>query len=128
MIAADTSLWIAYLQGSGGEDVNILDEALRNREVMMVPVVLTELLSSPRLTAEVQQILLELPLIEIEPGFWQRAGELRAKVLAKGRKARLGDALIAQSCIDRGIALLSRDREFQALADASNLNTAISPR
>ncbi len=128
MIAADTSLWIAYLQGSGGEDVNLFDEALRNREVMMVPAVLTELLSSPRLTAEVQQILLELPLIETEPGFWQRAGELRAKVLAKGRKARLGDAFIAQSCIDRGIALLSRDRAFQSLADASNLNTAISPR
>ena len=36
------------------------------------------------------------------------AGELRAKVLAKRRKARLGDALIAQSCIDRGIPLLTR--------------------
>jgi putative intracellular protease/amidase len=43
---------------------------------------------------------------------------LRAKVLAKRRKARLGDALIAQSCIDRGIPLLTRDRDFRAFTEA----------
>jgi predicted nucleic acid-binding protein len=46
---------------------------------------------------------------------------LRAKVLAKRRKARLGDALIAQSCIDRGISLLTRDRDFRAFAEAAGL-------
>jgi len=30
-------------------------------------------------------------------GYWQRAGLLRAKVLALGRKVRRGDALIAQT-------------------------------
>jgi hypothetical protein len=73
----------------------------------------------------VSRSLAELPLIEVEPGFWQRAGELRAKVLAKRRKARLGDALIAQSCIDRGISLLTRDRDFRAFADAAGLSLVI---
>jgi predicted nucleic acid-binding protein len=50
---------------------------------------------------------------------------LRAKVLAKRRKARLGDALIAQCCIDRGIPLLTRDRDFRAFADAARLHLLI---
>ena len=62
---------------------------------------------------------------DIEPGYWQRAFELRAKVLAKRRKARLGDALIAQSCMDRGIPLLTRDRDFHAFAEAAGLDLVI---
>jgi predicted nucleic acid-binding protein len=46
-------------------------------------------------------------------------------VLAKRRKARLGDALIAQSCIDHGIPLLTRDRDFRAFAAAAGLDLAI---
>ena len=56
--------------------------------------------------AEVSQSLLELPLIEVSPGYWQRAGELRAKVLAKRRKARLGDALIARAASIAGFLSL----------------------
>ncbi len=122
MIAADTSSWIAFLEGSGGEDVRLLDRALDDRQVVMVPVVLTELLSDPSLPSAVAKTISELPLIEVAPGYWQRAGALRAKVLAKRRRARLGDALIAQSCIDQGISLITRDRDFRAFAVAANLN------
>lgn len=127
MIAADTSTWIAFLQGDGGEDAELLDRALQDRQVLMAPVVLTELLSDPKLPAGVSKTLSDLPLIEIRPGYWRRAGALRAKVLAKRRKARLGDALIAQSCIDRGIPLLTRDRDFQAFAEAAGLELAMGP-
>jgi len=119
VIAVDASTWIAFFQGDRGEDAEQLDRALRDRQVLMAPAVLTEMLSDPKLSAQVSQALEELPLIEITPGYWQRAGALRAKVLAKRRKARLGDALIAQSCIDRGIPLLTRDRDFRAFADAA---------
>src|SRR5574340_767568 len=114
MIAAGTSTWVAYLEGSTGRDVHLLDKALGDRQVLMVPVVLTELLSDSRLPARVSKALTEIPLIEIRSGYWERAGALRAMVLAKRRKARLGDALIAQSCIDRGVSLITRDRDFQA--------------
>ncbi len=125
MIAADTSTWIAFLQGDGGEDTDLLDRALRDRQVLMPPAVLTEVLSDPKLPAEVARSLSDLPLIEVEPGYWERAGALRAKVLAKRRKGRLGDALIAQSCIDRGIPLITRDRDFRAFADAAGLDAVI---
>jgi predicted nucleic acid-binding protein len=74
----------------------------------MVPVVLTELLSDPRLPSEVAETLI-----------------LRAKAIAKRRKARLGDALIAQTCIDRGIPLLTRGRDFRAFADAAGLDLVL---
>jgi len=125
MIAVDTSTWIAFLEGDGGEDADLLDKALADGQVLMAPAVLTELLSDPKLSAEVSQTISELPLIEVAPGYWQRAGELRAKVLAKRRKARLGDALIAQTCIDRGIPLLTRDRDFRAFAESAGLDFVI---
>jgi predicted nucleic acid-binding protein len=121
MIAADTSTWVAFLQSDAGRDTLALDKALEDRQVVMVPLVLTELLSDPKLPAGVAQTLSEVPLVEIGPRYWQRAGLLRAKVLAKGRKARLGDALIAQCCIDSGIPLLTRDRNFRAFAQAAGL-------
>jgi hypothetical protein len=83
------------------------------------------MLSDPKLPSGVAQTLSELPLIEVTPGYWQRAGELRAKVLAKRRKARLGDALIAQSCIDHATPLITRDRDFRAFADAAGLDLVI---
>jgi predicted nucleic acid-binding protein len=120
MIAADTSTWIAFLEGEQGEDAQLLDKALADRQVLMIPAVLTELLSDPELPSEVAETLAEVPMIDIEAGYWQRAGALRAKVSLKRRKARLGDALIAQSCVDRGIPLLTRDKDFRAfLGDAS---------
>jgi len=123
--AADTSSWIAFLEGSTGEDVRLLDRALEDRQVVMVPVVLTELLSDASLPSHVVKAISDLPLLEVTSGYWRRAGALRAKVLAKRRKARLGDALIAQSCIDQSIPLITRDRDFRAFAMAAKLNLAL---
>ena len=46
-------------------------------------------------------------------------------MLAKRRKARFGDALIAQTCIDRGISLITRDRDFRAFAEAAGFGFMI---
>src|SRR5258708_15757940 len=125
MIAADTSTWIAFLEGEPGEDAQLLDKALADRQVVMIPVVLTELLSDPGLPSAVAETLTEIPMIEIEAGYWQRAGALRAKVLSSRRRARLGDALIAQSCVDREIPLLTRDKDFRAFLDAARLSLVL---
>lgn len=121
MIAADTSTWIAFLKGGAGEDVTLLDKALEDRQVVMVPAVLTELLSDTALSSEVIETLSDIPLVEIVSGYWQRAGRLRATVLAIGRRARLGDALIAQTCVDGGISLITRDRDFRAFIEGAGL-------
>jgi predicted nucleic acid-binding protein len=127
MIAADTSTWVAFLQGSAGKDVELLDRALQDKQLLMVPVVLTELLSDPSLPSDVAKTLAEVPRIENESEYWQNAGLLRARVLSRRRKARLGDALIAQSCLDREVALLTRDRDFRVFAKATGLGLVVLP-
>jgi len=122
VIAADTSTWVAFLQGNPGRDTQWLDRALGDRLVVMPPAVLTEILSDPQLDRDAASSLRDLPLIGITDGYWQRAGELRARVLARRKKARLGDALIAQSCLDAGISLLTRDRDFLAFAETAGLD------
>ena len=127
MIAADTSTWIAFFAGADGDDTEMLQHALRDRRVLMAPVVLTEILSDPQLPSDVAQMLSALPRIEIRPGYWQRAGALRAQVLSRHRQARLGDALIAQSCMDGDVPLLTRDRDFRAFAEAAGLDLLAGP-
>lgn len=126
MIAADTSTWIAFLEGEGGQDVLALTNALQLRQIVMPPPVLTELLSDPQLPISVARTLSDLPLLDPDLGYWQRAGRLRARVLGRKRKARLGDALIAQSCLDGGAALITRDKDFRAFVEAAGLKIVIS--
>ncbi len=127
MITADTSTWVAFLDGPSGEDVLLLKKTLQAHQLSMLPVVLTELLSDPNLPPAVAASLMDLPLIEVESGFWQRAGALRAKVLAKRRRARLADSLIAQLCLDASLSLITRDRDFRSFAELSSLNLLLSP-
>jgi hypothetical protein len=125
MIAADTSTWIAFFSGAEGEDVERLDDALQDRAVMMPPPVLSELLSDPKLSADLEATLREVPFLGTSDGYWARAGRLRATVLVRRRKARVGDALIAQSCLDHRLPLLTRDRDFMAFADAAGLDLVV---
>jgi hypothetical protein len=68
MIAVDTSTGVAFFQGNHGEDTGLLDQALMDRQVLLLPAVLTELLSDPKLAPEASESLTELPLADIRPG------------------------------------------------------------
>jgi predicted nucleic acid-binding protein len=121
VIAADSSSFIAHLSGDPGEDVEILDQALSDRLVLLPPVVLVELLSDPKLPSSVSDLFKALPLLETRDGYWERAGTLRARALSRGRKARLADTLIAQSCLDQDVPLITRDRDFRLFAAFAGL-------
>jgi predicted nucleic acid-binding protein len=122
VIAADTSTLIAYLEGAPGDDVTVLHAALSEHQLVLPPVVLAETLSDPALPTAVRELLASLPLLELEPGYWERAGLLRARILGQRRKARVADALIAQSCLDHGVPLLTRDKDFRNFARAAALS------
>ena len=121
MIAADSSSLIAYLSGYTAGDVAILDQTLADRLLVLPPVVLTELLSDPKLPEAVAEFLQALPILEIQEGYWKRAGMLRSRVLSRGRKARLADTLIAQSCLDHDMPIIVRDRDFRVFAASAGL-------
>ena len=127
MIAIDTSSLIAYLSGHGGLDVEATGLALEHRQAVLPPVVLSELLSEPRLRSDVKDLLVALPMLELVDGYWERAGLLRAKTVARKRKAALADVLIAQACLDHDVELVTRDQDFNALAVMAGLRLIPAP-
>jgi len=121
VIAIDSSSLIAYLSGASGADVSAVESALEGKHACLPPVVLTELLSDPELPGPVDALLRQLPLLNLSEGYWERAGKLRARAVAARRKAPLADTLIAQSCLDHDVPLITRDRDFHSFERFSRL-------
>ena len=129
MIALDSSSLIAFLEGAAGSDTDLVEQSLADRQACLPPVVLTEMLSDPKLPRRVAELLLQLPRLDVLDGYWERAGSLRAKVLQRARRARLADSLIAQSCLDHDVALVTRDADFRHFVPAGGLRiVATVPR
>lgn len=126
MIACDTSSLLALLAGQTGADIDALTEALQAGEIVLPPATLSEALSNPRTRNAIAPIIEDIDLIEPSPGYWRRTAMLRGALIEKKLKARLADALIAQSCIDAGVALITRDRDFRHFARLGGLKLAVA--
>ena len=124
MIAVDSSTLIAYIQGQAGADVELLDQCIGTNELVLPPVVLTEVLCDPALPAEHDALIRTLPVLDILSGYWLRAAENREKLISRRLRARLGDTLIAQSCIDHDVMLIERDGDFRHFAKHCGLKLA----
>jgi len=114
MMAIDTSSLVEFLKGSQGGDIEVIEDALDKNILILPPIVLSEIISDPKLSLDIKKTLQKIPSLPIEDGFWYRAGILRSKVIEKKRKARLGDALIAQYCIDHSLTLITRYVDFKS--------------
>lgn len=113
MIAVDTSVLIDYFQGQDNIQTDKLDQAFIHHLIILPPTVLVEVLSDPFLPKKFVIKIEELPLLEPTENYWQRAGLNRSKLISKKLKARLADTLIAQSCIDHHVPLITRDEDFK---------------
>ncbi|NWG70844.1 MAG: PIN domain-containing protein [Parvularculaceae bacterium] len=124
MIAADASSLSSFLAGEEGDDVEKLADALAQDLLRLPPVVVTEILTDPRIGKLAADRIGAIQLLDIEAGYWRRAGETRATLRRRGLKANVADALIAQSCIDHGVALITRDHDFRHFAKHCGLKLA----
>jgi predicted nucleic acid-binding protein len=124
MIAADTNVVIGWLENRDDPVIDRFGWLLRQRLIVLPPVVVTELWSAPSAQPGMGGLLAGLTVLPIVDGYWERAGLLRARLFAQGRRARLGDALIAQSCLDADAALLTRDEDFAAFEPLAGLKRA----
>jgi predicted nucleic acid-binding protein len=113
MIALDTSAVISHLEGRKNFVASAAALVLAERQACLPPVVVSELLSDPDLPSNIAALIVALPSLPVTDGYWERAGRLRARLLAKGLKARLADTLIAQSCLDHDVSLVTADRDFR---------------
>jgi predicted nucleic acid-binding protein len=124
MVAVDSSTFIAFLAGAQGKDIDLLVAGMREGEVVLPPAALVEILSDINLPSDYRSAVQDIELLELSPGYWLRAAASRALVLSKKLRARLPDTLIAQSCIDHGVALITRDGDFRHFAKHCGLRLA----
>lgn len=121
MIAVDSSTLIAYVTGDYAWDTNLLhSRLLESKIVVLCPLVVTEM-TSVVLDEKARTLLEEFQRLEFKQGFWERAGATRYTLIRRKLKAKIADAIIAQSAIDYGIPLLTRDDDFRHYATLCGL-------
>ena len=125
MLAVDTSTLVAFLEKAVGKDIELFTKHLLAKEICLPPAVISEVISNPSNNASLTQLFSDIQELSLHDGFWQRAGALRQRILKNGLKANLADTLIAQSCIDHGVALITRDTDFRHFAKHGGLKLAI---
>ena len=124
MIAADTSALSSFFKGDGCRESDLIQVALTGSDICLPPIVLTEMLSDPAARREMEETVAGFPLLPILDGYWERAGLCRRRLIQKGLKAAVANTLIAQSCIDHDVALITRDPDFRHFAKYCGLKLA----
>ena len=124
MIATDASSLFAYFSGDQGEDTEYVASALAGGQLVLPPVVVTEILSGHANVPAIDDLIQQVGLLDVMEGYWQRAGHARRLLHRHHVKAKVADTLIAQSCIDHDVALITRDRDFRHFAKHCGLKLA----
>jgi len=112
-VAVDSSTLSDFFNGEDNKHVRLLEKYIEKESLFLPPTVITELLSYKKLQSAHREEILTLPLLAINENFWIAAGDMRLKIMLQGKKAKLGDALIAQCCMDHAMPLIARDDDFR---------------
>lgn len=118
----DSSVWIDYLRDGSSAAADVLDDALRRREVRLLPTIVQEVLQgadSPQRFGLWQRAFESLPAARTDDPFL--TATLAAGLYARCRWAGFtirssNDCLIAASCIEFDEPLLHLDRDFERVA------------
>lgn len=124
LFGVDTSSVIALISGQDGSDIALLMDVLPDLNVALPPVTFVEACSNHKTRMRMMALLQNLNQLEIFPGYWDRASLLRADILSYKLKANLADTLIAQSCIDHDVPLITRDEDFRHFSKYGGLKLA----
>jgi len=119
VVLVDTSIWIEVLRRGDGLD---LESLVDFDEVVVCPAVVQEVLQGVRdatAHAVAREAMLALPIVESPTplAVYLEAAELFRAARRAGFTARSGvDCLIAACAARHSLAVLHRDRDFDALA------------
>lgn len=115
-IIADTCVWIDFFRNPDSELTLHLKEHIKERKVVMVGMVLSEILQGIRTKKEasrVKESLKRLPYLEVTRDAWEKAGELSRDLRRRGTTIPLSDMIIASLAIAGGCEVLTVDPHFQ---------------
>jgi predicted nucleic acid-binding protein len=131
VIVVDTTVWADWFNGARTAEADRLDQALASQAAGVTPLILTEVLQGFRTDADFSRartLLVSLPMLELDVEGHVEAARLYRRLRAKGVTVRGAvDCVIAQTCIAAGADLLSKDRDFSAIARHAPLRLCAVP-
>jgi predicted nucleic acid-binding protein len=126
VIVVDSSIWAAFFNGDDIPEVDHLARCLDQHEpIAILPIILTEVLQGFRTDAgfrRARKVMERVPALDPGTGTHVAAARLFRRLRKKGVTVRGAvDCIIACTCIENGAELLTRDRDFSAIAKHSRL-------
>ena len=119
----DSSVWIDLLRGTAGPESDYLRQALRDSHpIEILGIILTEVLQgvrSEQQAATVAWTMRAFPVVgDLDAEDYLRAAAIFRACRTRGTTLRSSiDCVIAQACIRHDLELLTRDRDFHAIAE-----------
>ena len=131
MILVDSSVWIDYFRGRQSSQTDRLHALLGNEPIATGDLVLTEVLQgfgSAKDFNQGKKLLTSLPIIELAGRdiAIQAANNFRTLRSLGISVRKTIDTLIATSCIEKGLALLYSDKDFDPFVEHLGLQSAMS--
>jgi predicted nucleic acid-binding protein len=120
VILVDTSAWIDFFRDRDPL-ARAVDALLEANEVALCGPVITELRRGLRSRIERARVLPLLDgchLLDQPPALWEEAGELGALLGRRGATVKSLDLLIAAYALSHGVAVLTRDADFERMRRA----------
>jgi len=126
LILVDTSVWINFLHGTGSKYQHALHQLIEEGEDMGVAdIILTEILQgikSDKAFKQTKDYLLAFPVYSLKDvNSYVEAAQIYRACRKKGLTIRRPiDCIIARIAIENHLILLHNDRDFDAIANATN--------
>ncbi len=118
MVIADTNVWINSFRIPGSTIAGELGRLLRNHQIVMVGMVLSEILQGFRNQAELDGLRLRidsLPFQNASQSTWVEAGRLAMDLRRRGVPIPLSDLIIAAQAMEGDHEIYTLDRHFQRI-------------
>ena len=126
-VLVDSSVWVDFFRGEK-RAVARVDSLLEQDRVAISGPILAEVVSGAPTVASFQQLRTRLSALNAladPPDLWERVGDLRFQLARQGNQAHLIDLVVAVTAHAHGHALLTRDRDFTAIAAAITLDLEV---
>jgi predicted nucleic acid-binding protein len=126
-VLVDTSAWVAFLRGEKSA-VKRLDPLIADDRVAIAGAIYAEVLAGAPTLAAYQQLRVTLDALAWLDGpadIWERVAHGRFTLARQGVQATIADLLIAVTASHAGQALLTRDRDFLAIAQVVPLDVLL---
>jgi len=120
-VLVDSSAWIDFLRGRP-EAVKRVDSLLADDLAATTGPIAAEVTSGSRTRVEFEELramFAALPQVGAPHDLWARVAESRFSLARQGVQANLVDLAIAVTASSSGCRLLTRDRDFVAIARAA---------